>query len=69
MEQDGKEYGVDFAQNEVPPYRDFGLIYTVSKGDATKKNILMYELPIYELYTHANIVAYERAQQEFYQKH
>ena len=53
----GKEYGVDYAQDEVPPYPLFGLVYSLTGGNIALEDTAL-DKSIYTAYAYANIKAY-----------
>ena len=58
MAQYGKEYGVDYAQDEVPPYELFGLVYTITEGRLAEEEIAL-DRSVYTAYAYANIKAFQ----------
>lgn len=63
MQREGKEYGVDYAQDEVPPYEMFGLVYTLTDGRLADEETVL-DRAVYTAYAYANIKAFhaERSQ-------
>ncbi len=57
MARDGREYGVDYAQDEVLPYEMFGLIYTLTDGRLADEESVL-DKSLYTAYAYANIKAF-----------
>ena len=50
------KYGIDWAQNEVPPYPHFGLVYTLTRGQIELEDNVRYK-GFFNSLAYANIIA------------
>lgn len=68
MAADGKEYGVDWAQDEVPPHELFSLEYTCTGGRIGEREVFL-DTPIYTAYGYANIAAHENEKMKYEERY